>query len=111
LVGDTHQRFGESDVAIACTLSADAMPARLQDWERMLGFVTARSTLTDGLRLELDPSAPVAELVELCAAEHGCCQFFAFAVTIDRRGVGLEVRAPNAALPIVLTLFGGSTIE
>jgi hypothetical protein len=87
------------------------MPGRWREWQQLQGFVTARSPLADGLRLELDPSVPIAELVGLCAAEHDCCRFFAFAVTLDSRGLGLEVRVPPDALPIVVALFGGSTIE
>jgi hypothetical protein len=102
--GCTTQPAGQ-EPAIACSLNAEAMPARLDDWERVLGFVTARSPLTDGLRLDLDASVPIAEVVGLVAAEHDC-RFFAFAVTIDDRGFGLEVCAPPDALPIVLTLFG-----
>jgi MerR family transcriptional regulator, copper efflux regulator len=99
------------DAAIACTLNAEAMPGRWREWQELQGFVTTRSPLTDGLRLEFDPSVPIAELVGLCAAEHDCCRFFAFAVTIDGRGVGLEVRVPPDGLPIAVALFGGSTVE
>jgi hypothetical protein len=49
---------------------------------------------------------PVEELVRLTAAEQDCCGFFAFAVTIDGRGVGLEIRAPDDAMPVVHALFG-----
>jgi hypothetical protein len=41
-----------------------------------------------------------------CAAEQDCCQFFEFAITVDRRGVALEVRAAAEAQPIVESLFG-----
>ncbi|MFM2071566.1 MAG: hypothetical protein RLZZ623_1829, partial [Actinomycetota bacterium] len=42
----------------------------------------------------------------LVAAEQHCCQFFTFAITVDGRGVGLEVRCPAAALPVLESLFG-----
>jgi DNA-binding transcriptional MerR regulator len=98
----------EPAVPIACTLGSDAMPARLEDWQRFLQFVTARSPVAGGVRLELDPAAPLGDLVHLVAAEQDCCQFFAFTVTVDRRGFGLEVRAPEDALPIVHALFGAA---
>jgi len=44
--------------------------------------------------------------MRLAAAEQDCCQFFTFAITIDSRGVALEVRAPDDALPVLHTLFG-----
>jgi hypothetical protein len=82
------------------------MPDRLQDWHRLLSFARRRSQLVDGVRVELDRSVPLTELAELVAAEQACCRFFAFAVTVDDRGVGLEIRAPADALPIVHALVG-----
>ena len=52
------------------------------------------------------PSVPIAELMRLVAAEQDCCQFFRFAITVDTRGVALEVRAPDDALSIVESMFG-----
>ncbi len=83
---------------IACTLQVDAMPARIEDWAGMLRFVTGRSSVDGGLRLELDPCVPLGDLARLARAEQDCCQFFSFALTLDARGVGLEVRAPDDAL-------------
>jgi hypothetical protein len=91
---------------IACTLQVDAMPSRIEDWAWMLRFVTGRSSVDGGLRLELDPSAPLGDLTRLARAEQDCCQFFSFALTVDARGVGLEVRAPDDARSIVHALFG-----
>ena len=39
-------------------------------------------------------------------AEQGCCTFFAFAITIDDRGIALEVRAPADAADLVTAVFG-----
>ena len=51
-------------------------------------------------------SVPITELMRLVAAEQDCCQFFRFAITVDTRGVALEVRAPEDALSIVESMFG-----
>ena len=59
--------------------------------------------------MTLDASTPLDELMRLVAAEQDCCQFFNFAITIDTRGVALEVRAPEDALPIVHSVFGTPT--
>jgi len=59
-----------------------------------------------GVRLELDSTTPVDRLAELVKAEQGCCAFFAFALTVDSRGVALEVRAPAEGLAMVHSLFG-----
>jgi hypothetical protein len=47
----------------------------------------------------------VGELARLVAAEQHCCAFISFAITVDQRGVALEVRAPDGADRIVTTLF------
>ena len=91
---------------IACTLQPDSMVGRMGDWQRLLGFVTARSTTEGGVRLELAAQVPIDEVARLAAAEQECCSFLSFSLTIDPRGVALEVLAPPDALPIVHTLFG-----
>jgi MerR family copper efflux transcriptional regulator len=91
---------------IACTLPVDAMPGRVEDWAGMLRFVTRRSSVDGGVRLELDPGVPIGELARVARAEQDCCRFFSFALTVDARGVGLEVRAPDDARGIVHALFG-----
>jgi hypothetical protein len=99
---------GDADPPIACTLTPDAMPGRRDAWRDVLDRVVARSTLPDGaLRLELAPAA-LDGLSALVAAEHDCCRFFSFAITVDARGAALEVRAPDDAAPVVASLFGGA---
>lgn len=96
-----------ADPAIACTLSPGEMPDRMGDWQAVLAQVTDRERTPDGgLRLSLDARVPLDELARLAAAEQGCCAFFAFAITIDHRGIALEVRAPEAAEDIVTAVFG-----
>ncbi len=46
------------------------------------------------------------ELARLVAAEQRCCAFFAFAITVDARGMALEVRAPEGAGAVIASLFG-----
>ena len=48
----------------------------------------------------------IGELARLAAAEQHCCSFFRFAITVDGRGVALEVAAPSDALDLVSALFG-----
>lgn len=93
--------------AIACTLPTREMPDRMQDWQAVLAHVTKREPTPDrGLRSSLDATVPLDELARLAAAEHGCCAFFAFAITIDHRGIALEVRAPDDAADVVGAVFG-----
>ena len=67
----------------------------------------ARVRTADGrLRLELQHGVDLAELATLVAAEQQCCSFFAFVVTVDERGIALEIDAPDHAAEIVSAMFG-----
>jgi MerR family transcriptional regulator, copper efflux regulator len=95
---------GES--AIACTLSAGSMKGRIDEWRAVLDHVERREWIDGGVRSVFGPSVPHVELIRLVAAEQDCCQFFQFAITVDTRGLALEVRAPEDARPIVESMFG-----
>jgi DNA-binding transcriptional MerR regulator len=92
--------------AIACTLGPESMGGRLAEWRVLLAHVTRRESIDSGVRAVFGAATPLDELMRLTAAEHDCCQFFDFAITVDTRGIALEVRAPTDALPIVHSLFG-----
>jgi hypothetical protein len=96
----------DAEPPIACTLRPEVMAGRMDDWDRLLGFVTGRSVIDRGLRLDLADGAPIDEVVRLAAAEQECCAFLSFSLTIDGRGAGLEVGGPDDALLIVHALFG-----
>ena len=86
------------------------MPDRMAEWQALLAHVQNRSTGVDGaVRVELDDEVSIEDVARLVAAEQHCCAFFAFAITVDGRGIGLEVRAPEGAAPIVESLFGEAT--
>jgi DNA-binding transcriptional MerR regulator len=95
------------DVPIACTLDGDAMGDRVAEWQAILAQATSRTRTVDGaLRADFGGGVDLGELARLVAAEQGCCAFFAFAITVDHRGIGLEVSAPDGAEPMVAALFG-----
>ena len=48
----------------------------------------------------------IVDLVRLVVAEQECCSFFSFSVTVDGRGIGLEVDAPAEARELVTQLLG-----
>ena len=92
---------------IACTLPPEAMPDRLAEFRRVTGAVSDRVPLDRGVRLEFDADAlDVARLAALVRAEQECCEFWEFAITIDVRGVGLEVRGPDGSADLIDALFG-----
>ena len=87
---------------------SDRVPDRLTEWTVLLRHAVARSALpSGGLRVEFDGSIDVGGLARLVVAEHECCAFFRFAITVDGRGVALEVDAPAGARDLVAGLFGG----
>jgi DNA-binding transcriptional MerR regulator len=95
------------DPPIACTLAGAAMPDRVADWQAVLRQARSRTTAADGaLRIEFDADIAFSSLAGLVAAEQRCCAFFSFVITVDSRGIALEVRAPDGATEIVASLFG-----
>ena len=92
---------------IACTLDVGAQPGRVAEWQALLGHASSRAHTDDGaLRVSFAGDVPMVELARLVAAEQGCCQFFSFAITVDHRGIGLEVSAPEGADEVTAALFG-----
>lgn len=102
----TAKPAAAGEPALACTLSAGSMKGRIADWQSLLAHVERREPIEGGVRSVFIPSVPIADLMRLVAAEQDCCQFFRFAITVDTRGVALEVRAPDDALEIVESMFG-----
>lgn len=96
------------DAAMACSLDDAEIPARIRDWQDLLRSVTDRQPLpgATGIRLLLDPGVAPDRLLGLTLAEQGCCTFFSFTITVDQRGLALEVLAPDGAADLVTRLFG-----
>ena len=94
------------DAPIACSLEAADVPARLAAWQDVVAQAVDRLPIDGGVRLVLDPAAPIGDVAALAAAEHDCCPFLTFTVTIDGRGRALEVTAPPEAGDLVATLLG-----
>jgi hypothetical protein len=94
----TPKRSGAgSAVPVACSLPAGDRRGRLDDWAAVLAHVEGRGALSNGVRLVFGRAVPAEQLIRLTTAEQRCCPFFASAITVDRRGVGLEVTAPDDA--------------
>ena len=96
----------DAAVPIACTLGSQSMRGRLDEWQHLLANVVRRDPIDSGLRATFGPATPLDELMRLTAAEQDCCQFFAFSITVDTRGIALEIRSPDDALPVLQSLFG-----
>ncbi len=102
----TAKPAAAGEPAIACTLSAGSMKGRIADWQCLLAHVEGRERIDGGVRSRFAAAVPLGDLMRLVAAEQDCCHFFRFAITVDTRGVALEVRAPEDAQSIVESMFG-----
>jgi MerR family transcriptional regulator, copper efflux regulator len=91
---------------IACALESSAMTERLAAFQNIFVNVRRRVALEGGVRLEFDQSIDLSELATLLAAEQQCCAFWVFAITIDERGVAMEVRGPEGTAAMIDALFG-----
>jgi hypothetical protein len=91
---------------IACSLEPSAIPERLSEFENILAKTRRRLVVEGGLRLEFDPTIDLGALAKLLTAEQQCCPFWSFSVTIDDRGIALEVRGPEGTADILDALFG-----
>ena len=105
-VAFTAKRAALTEQPIACTLTGSELATRVGDWQTVLASATGREPLDGGVRVTFDSDAPLAALAELVAAEQACCMFLRFSLTVDTRGVALEVTAPPDALGIVHDLVG-----
>ncbi len=100
----TGQAGGDAG-PIGCSLDAVDVQARIDDW-RAVSIGATREPIAGGVRLVLGPAAPLGEISRLVVAEHGCCPFFAFTITVDGRGVALEVTAPAEGRSLLDAVFG-----
>jgi MerR family copper efflux transcriptional regulator len=91
---------------IACTLASESMRGRFEEWQALLAHAIQRGNVDEGVRITFGPAMPLEELIRLTTAEQDCCQFFNFSITVDTRGVALEVRAPADARDVLHGLFG-----
>jgi MerR family transcriptional regulator, copper efflux regulator len=102
----SRRSSGVADEAVVCSLSAESMKDRLGEWASLLDHVQRRDQIDGGIRATFARSVPADVLIRLVAAEVDCCRFFQFAITVDTRGIALEVRAPADAQSLVESMFG-----
>ena len=93
--------------ALECTLDPGAMRGRIGDWQAVLARATGRSPIPGGSAITFDTDPELAaDLARLAAAEHACCSFFDFTVSVTGDGMRLEVRAPGEAHDLLSAVFG-----
>lgn len=90
---------------IACSLTAGQYAERIERWRRLV-LAAERETLPGGgMKLRV-PVASAGELADLVVAEHECCPFFTFHLTLSGRYAELEAHGPKEAEPLITALFG-----
>ena len=91
---------------LACSLDGHDVEARIGEWRALLAEGVDRQPITDGVRLVLATSAALAEAARLAAAEHDCCPFLSFALTVDGRGMAIEATAPPDGRALLDAVLG-----
>ena len=101
----TKARAAAPVVPIVCTLDHEHVDDRLGEWHALISLVVARDTVDHGVRFTFAPGTRAADIARLADAEQQCCRFFGFALTIDERGLALEVTAPDDAAALIDAVF------
>jgi hypothetical protein len=107
--GTTQVAVTAGGLPIVCTLDADGedLVGRVGQWQTILAEATARETTAEGVAVTFSHDiARTAELARLLAAEYSCCSFASYHLTIDARGVRIEIHAPQEARDALAAVFG-----
>ena len=87
------------------------MDDRVRRWQGALTAVRARTAVPGGVRLRFEDARPLRELGPLAVAEHECCPFFDFVISLDHDGLVMEVTGPELAQPLVHAVFGHPPLD
>jgi hypothetical protein len=111
LAGKQRPDTTMAELPIACTLTPEALRTRreglLMDLVRR---AVRREDLSDGLRLEFAPSGETLALIARAVeAEHHCCRFLRFGMTVEPDGgpVFLDLTGPAGTRDFISALFEG----
>ncbi|AVT40266.1 hypothetical protein [Plantactinospora sp. BB1] len=91
-------------VPAACTLPTAEQPARLAEFDRVLGTAvrSVRRVEPNRLRLELTPTPQVASRVaDLMMRESGCCSFFTFRLDVAGGRLCWDVGVPAGQVAVL----------
>lgn len=88
----------------ACTLPTREQPLRVTEFDRLFARAVRGIHRPEPgrLRLELEPTAPIAaRTADLVVRETGCCSFFTFALTATHGRLWLEVSVTAEHLEVL----------
>lgn len=94
------------EIPIACTLSADELPGRIESARELGARALVGVTVADRralLRFDGEREGVDA----FVAAESGCCSFFTFETSQDGERVELEILTPEGGEPVLRGLVAG----
>jgi hypothetical protein len=88
---------------IACSLGADALGARLDEWRGLVASHVASVEASDAsVRLVLDDSdAALLAAASLGAREKECCPFFDVVIELEPARRSLRLEVPAGAEPVL----------
>jgi hypothetical protein len=107
--GTTTAAVTADGLPIVCTLDADGedLIGRVGQWQTILAEATTRETTAEGIAVTFPHDiARTAELARLLAAEYSCCSFASYHLSIDARGVRMEIHAPDEGRDALAAVFG-----
>ena len=101
---DASEQSPSGSHPIACTLG-DGIEDRINEWSTMLTGATHREMIPGGVRVHFGNGADVAALATLAAAEHGCCRWATFTITIGD-DIALDAVGPDEASYLIEATLG-----
>jgi hypothetical protein len=87
-------------VPIACTLTASAADARIEEWRQFLAGSTSAAERTSDQRLRVrlaDTDHALTGAVDLARREKACCAFFEFSIDVEADASWLSIVVPSDA--------------
>jgi DNA-binding transcriptional MerR regulator len=105
-VGFAATRRGQPDKPVACSLPPGDVWPRVTQWRAHLAAASARIRIPGGVRATFPPGTDLAALAAIVAAEHQCCLFLSFTISVDALAITLDVTGPADALPMITELAG-----
>ena len=101
------------ELIVACTLNPALVRERIDEWTSVVERAAETEGHDTGVRLRFHDGSEEDEarnllprLAALAAAEHECCPFFSFVVSLNADGASIDISAPPTARPLVDMLLG-----